>query len=324
MSNTDLPLVSVVIPAYNSAGYIGDAVDSCLAQTYPNCEIIVVDDGSTDDTSHLLKTRYGERIRYIYQDNAGPGAARNRGIEAARGTFVQFCDSDDQLLPSKIARCMEVFQEQPEVGVVYTNYDHVQPDGQTRLPIPTPALLSGDIFCDLLLSNANAILTSTAVVRRAALLEIGLFDEQRDIVCVEDWDLFLRLATRYPFASIDEALVLYRRHPDGLTANPYFSALGRLIVVQKARHYAGRDHCLDDAAYDRLEAGRHHVLAMTYWNMGRRADTRREFREAARLDAAHQRAVRYNIILTYAFPARSQKLAMRLYQEIRRLFGRSK
>jgi glycosyltransferase involved in cell wall biosynthesis len=322
MPDTDLPLVSIIIPTYNSSAYIIDAIESSLVQTYPNCEIIVVDDGSTDHTGDLLKARYGNRIRYIYQNNAGPGAARNRGIEAAQGTFIQFCDSDDQLLPTKIARCMEVFQRQPEVGVVYTDYRHVGADGQTPLSILTPPLLSGDIFCDLLLSNATAILTSVTLIRRAALLEVGLFEERRDLRCAEDWDLFLRLATRYHYASIDEELVLYRRHPNELTANAYDAALGRLIVIQKARHYARRERCLDDAAYDRLEADRHHVMAMTCWRMKQRGSARREFREAARLDPARNKVLWLNIIMTYGLPADSRRIVIYIYQRVRRLLGR--
>jgi glycosyltransferase involved in cell wall biosynthesis len=321
MSNTELPLVSVVIPAYNSRAYIGEAIDSCLAQTYPNCEIIVIDDGSTDDTADLVKSRYGDRIRYIYQGNAGPGAARNRGIEAARGAFIQLCDSDDLLLPQKIARCMEVFQ-QPEVGVVYTNYRYVQEDVRTPRDIPTPPLLSGEVFCDLLLSDANVILTSTTLIRRAALLEVGRFDERPDLRCAEDWDLFLRLAAKYQYASIDEELVFYRCRPGGVTANPYYSAIGRLITVQKARHYTGRERCLDDAAYDRLEAGRYHVMAVTYWRMGRRAEARREFREAIRLDPAHRKARQFRILMTYGLPPGSRKFGTRMVQGIKRLFGR--
>jgi glycosyltransferase involved in cell wall biosynthesis len=323
MTGSDPSLVSIVIPTYNSALFICAAVDSCLAQTYPNSEIIVVDDGSTDGTRDLLAARYGERIRYLYQQNAGPSAARNSGIRAARGAFIQFCDADDQLLPPKVERCMEVFKREPDLGVVYTRYQHVEVDGKTPVPLTDPPLLSGDIFCDLLLSNGNAILTSATLVRRDALLEVGLFDERSDLQGTEDWDLFLRVAVRYHYASIDEILLLYRRHAGGLTANSYRMAQGRLITIQKARHYPGRERCLDDAAYDRLEAGRHHVLAMICWRMGDRAGARRSLREAIRLDPSHRMARRLYWVLSYAFPYRSVTWVGWAYQQVKRLSGRS-
>jgi glycosyltransferase involved in cell wall biosynthesis len=321
MPDSDPALVSIVIPTYNSASFIGGAVDSCLAQTYPNCEIIVVDDGSTDGTRDLLAARYGERIRYLYQQNAGPSAARNCGIRAARGAFIQFCDADDQLLPSKIERCMEVFRREPDLGVVYTRYQHVEVDGKTPAPLADPPLLSGDIFCDLLLSNGNAILTSATLVRREALLEAGLFDER--LWCSEDWDLFLRLASRYAYASIDEVLLLYRWHEGSLTKEMYRMAQGRLITIQKARQYAGRERCLDAAAYDCLEAGRQHVLAMVCWRMGDRGGARRALREAIRLDPAHRTARRLYWALSYAFPYRSVTWVGWAYRQVNRLSGRS-
>jgi glycosyltransferase involved in cell wall biosynthesis len=321
MPDSDPALVSIVIPTYNSASFIGEAVDSCLAQTYPNCEIIVVDDGSTDGTRDLLESQYGERIRYLYQPNAGPSAARNNGIRAARGAFIQFCDADDQLLPSKIERCMEVFQREPDLGVVYTRYQHVEVDGKTPAPLADPPLLSGDTFCDLLLSNGNAILTSATLVRREALLEAGLFDER--LWCSEDWDLFLRLASRYAYASIDEVLLLYRWHEGSLTKEMYRMAQGRLITIQKARQYAGRERCLDAAAYDCLEAGRQHVLAMVCWRMGDRGGARRALREAIRLDPAHRTARRLYWALSYAFPYRSVTWVGWAYRQVNRLSGRS-
>ncbi len=323
MPGSASPLVSIVMPAYNSASFIGEALDSCLAQTYSPCEMIVVDDGSTDGTRDLLTARYGDRIRYFFQPNAGAAAARNQGIRAARGEFVQFCDADDRLLPAKIERCVAAVHHQPDVGVVYTRYRHVLADGRTPAPFEDPPLLSGDVFCDLLLSNANAILTSACLVRRDALLAVGLFDEQPGLRCSEDWDLFLRLAAQYQYASLDEVLVLYRRHPGELTASPYWSALGRLITVQKARHYPGRARCLDDAAYDQLEAGRHHMLGIACWEIGRRADARRAFRQANQLDPAHTAARRLYIVLSYVFPARVTDLVNRLRVRVKKLVGRA-
>jgi glycosyltransferase involved in cell wall biosynthesis len=114
------PQVSVVIPAYNCAAYVGQAVDSVLRQTYTDWEIIVVDDGSRDDTKLILE-QYGDRIRYIYQQNQGVSIARNRGIELARGEFIAFLDADDYFLPDKIAAQIAVFAAQPNLGITSLN-----------------------------------------------------------------------------------------------------------------------------------------------------------------------------------------------------------
>ena len=103
------PLVSIVIPTYNRRHFICDAINSCLSQTYSNCEIIVIDDGSSDGSGEFLHRMYGDRIRYIYQANHGPAIARNRGIAAARGEFIHFLDADDQLAPGKVRICLDCF-----------------------------------------------------------------------------------------------------------------------------------------------------------------------------------------------------------------------
>ncbi len=299
---TENPLVSIVIPTYNSAHYLSAALDSCLAQTYPHCEIIVIDDGSTDGTREMISSRYGDRVRYIYQDNAGAAVARNRGLEAARGELVQFCDADDILLPDKISRCVAVFQQRPDVALVYTRYQYVAQDGVMPLPIDDPPLLHGYAFCDLLRNNGNAMLTSATMIRRAVVEKTGLFDPDPRLRCGEDWDFFLRITASYSVESIDEILVHYRYHERGISRSAYCNALGRLTVIQRARHYPGRAECLDDEAYDQLVAARHHVLAMVLWREGQRAEARAALRAAIRLDPQHSTMRRLYVMLCYALP----------------------
>ena len=116
---TTEPLVSIIIPTYNMGHWIGEAIGSALAQTYSHCEIIVVDDGSTDGTGEFLRECYGDRIRYVYQDNKGRGAARNHGLRLARGGYVQFLDADDLILPAKIATHVAFLEAHPEYAAVY-------------------------------------------------------------------------------------------------------------------------------------------------------------------------------------------------------------
>jgi glycosyltransferase involved in cell wall biosynthesis len=307
MSNT--PLVSLIIPAYNSRAYVCDAVDSCLAQTYPNCEVVVIDDGSTDGTPDLLRTRYGDRIRLIQQANRGAAGARNTGIREARGEFVQFCDSDDRLLPEKVQAGWELFQQKPEIVLVYTFARIVLPDDVTEVPLPDVELPSGDLFCLLLCGYGNFVGTSTVMVRRQAVLDVGGFDES--LAVAEDWDLWLRLASRWPFAAINEPLMIYRKRPGSLQSDTVDLAEGRLRVVQCARNYPRRAECLDDQAYDEFEASRHHKLAMAYWETGRRADTRRALQAAVALDPDHAAARRLYIRLSYVISARMASRLMR-------------
>lgn len=294
-------LTSIVIPAHNAQETINETIDSCQNQTYPNCEIIVVDDGSTDGTGDLLRERTD--IRYLWQTNQGAGAARNHGIQVARGEYIQFCDADDQLLPSKIARCIDVFQQHPEVALVYTDYNQVEADGRTVIPTEHPMLLSGQVFCELLAGErGNFIGTLTVIAQRAALLKIGGFNESRSVAPAEDWELWLRLAARYPFVYVHEVLALYRQSPNALHKNAVRMAAARLTVIQLARQNPKRAECMDDVAYDRLEAGRYHVLAMAYWQQDQRREARQAFRSAIRLEASPMR--RLAVWLSYLFPPR--------------------
>lgn len=297
----NLPLVSIVIPSYNHKRYVGQTVDSCLSQTYPHCEVIVIDDGSTDGTGDMLKAQYGDRIRYFYQENRGLPAARNAGTREARGELIHYCDADDQLLPTKVERCVEVLCQQPEVTLVYTHCDYVEADGKTVIPRPKPELPAGDIFCELLTGpQGNFIGQCTPLIRRQAVIDAGGFNEQ--IRSAHDWDLWLRLASRHQFAFVNETLALYRVLPNAMHTDPERMSQARLAVIQMARHYQGRERCLDDQAYDQLEAGRHHQLAIVLWKKDRRTEARQSFRHAIQLAPSPIR--RLYLALSYFLPAR--------------------
>jgi glycosyltransferase involved in cell wall biosynthesis len=303
------PLISIVIPTYNDKRYVCEAIESGLAQTYSPCEIIVVDDGSTDGTSELLAARYRDRIRYIYQENRGLSAARNTGTRQAQGEFINYCDADDILLPVKIARCLELFEQYPANAVIYTDYEHVAEDGKTLMPRPHPTLPSGDIFCDLLIGPlGNFIHEAAPLVRRAVILEAGSFNES--LRAVEDWDMWLRIAAHHTFLYVPDRLTLYRQRPNAMHTDRLRMIEARLHMIQMARSYPGRGRCLDDTAYDRLEAGRHHVTGIAYWEAGRRADARRAFQAAIALDPDRAARRRLYILLSYIFPARAASRLM--------------
>lgn len=305
-------LVSFIIPTYNAQAYIGHAIDSALAQTYSNIEVIVVDDGSTDDTVKLIADRYvgDPRVRCFTQANQGPSAARNRAAQAARGEFLHLLDADEFLQPTKVKQSYELFAAHPEATVVYGHGIPVEADGKTEIPLARPPLPSGDVFCEWLtgrMSGGTYSVTSSFMIRRQAFLEIGGFDPAMRYC--EDWDLWLRLSSAgHTFFALDEELVYYRRLTGGLHANQLNIALGRLRTIQKARHYPGRDRCLSDSAYDRIEAGRWQTVAMRYWELGQRAEARAAFREAIRIDPTSAQLRRLYTWFTYFLPPASVDL----------------
>jgi glycosyltransferase involved in cell wall biosynthesis len=203
--------ISVVIPTYNSAAYLPAAIESVLNQTLPPLEVIVVDDGSTDESAAAVR-RFGDRIRWVSQENRGPAAARNRGLSLARGDLVAFLDADDVWLPEKLAEQAIVFAENPQIGLVHSNFWFMDlKTGERSLPVRREEPLRGRCYEDLVLRGC-AIHISTVIVRRDDLAATGGFDERIRRASAEDYDLWIRLARRHEVAYVDRPLALYRVH----------------------------------------------------------------------------------------------------------------
>ncbi len=203
------PLVSIVIPAYNAAAYVRDAVDSALAQTYAEKEVIVVDDGSTDGTAKVLAPyRDAGVIVYIHQENKGLSAARNAGIRAAKGEFVALLDADDIFLPNKIERQAAYLLAHPECGVCYCDIYHFyeeEPDKMLKLDY---CYYSGDEVLPHLL-RMNFINPLSVVLRKSEIDRVGLFDESYRRS--EDWEYWMRLVRHgVRFEHLPEILAKYR------------------------------------------------------------------------------------------------------------------
>ncbi|MEO1289352.1 MAG: glycosyltransferase family A protein [Chloroflexota bacterium] len=277
------PLVSIVMPAYNSASYIRQAIDSCLAQTHQAIELIVIDDGSSDDTVAIVQS-YGDAIRLIQQSNQGPAIARNTGITNASGAFIQFCDSDDVLHPEKVARSLSVLQAHPDVALIYTLMQAISDDGAViteRDPEPLEHYFeTTSLFCKILNHIGSPLQTSTLLVRKSALEAVGMYRANVDQRCAEDWDLLLRLADQYPIVGIHDVLTYYRVRSDSLSRDALLMAQGRLQTTQYARDYPSRRACHSDEAYNQFEAGRWHQLAMIHWRNGDASSARRYFSKA--------------------------------------------
>lgn len=202
----------VVIPAYNTARTLARAVQSALGQTCPPAEIVVVDDGSTDDIAAVIG-RYLGRVRYIPTPHRGlPAAARNRGIAETRAGLVAFLDADDWWYPRHLECAGKVLARRPAAGICYGNFEIVDDRRGVIRRVRTRAV-DGDGYNALRLYNF--ICTSTVVVRRACLDRLGMFSEAEALAGLEDWELWLRIARHYPLVHMSEALVAYQVHGSG-------------------------------------------------------------------------------------------------------------
>lgn len=212
-NNGHSPRVSVIIPSFNRAGMLKEAIDSVLEQEYTDFEIIVIDDGSTDDTPSVLNA-YGHRIASYRQPNKGVSAARNKGLEMASGALIAFLDSDDLWCPGKLSAQVDFFNAHPEAMICQTeetwirNNVRVNPKKRHKKP-------SGTIYER---SLALCLVSPSAVMIREELFDIvGHFDE--DLPACEDYDLWLRISWRFPVFLIDSPLIIKRGgHDDQLSS----------------------------------------------------------------------------------------------------------
>jgi len=198
-------LVSVVIPAFNGAAYIGETIASILAQTYRPIEVLVVDDGSTDRTAEIVQ-RFGEPVRYLRQENAGTAAARNRAVAESRGEFIALLDQDDLWVPHKLERQIPRFAEDPRIGLVFAGIEFFDTHSGEITSTYFPGLELD--LCDLL---AHVVLpVQTILFRRTALEKIGPFDTS--LGGTDDWDIGIRMAAEFRLVGVEETLGRVRLH----------------------------------------------------------------------------------------------------------------
>lgn len=278
MSEAPAPTVSAVIPTYNRAQFVGEAIDSVLAQSRPVNEIIVVDDGSTDDTVKCLK-KFGLAIHCVSQQNRGPSAARNRGIKEARCDFVAFLDSDDLWAPRKIELQLDFFAQHPDIEFVFGNMANFSQEAgnetpDIRDPVVEDYLLANpaglEKFFELLIVQ-NFVATPTVMARRASLNQIGDFDETRSIA--EDLDYWLRAAISCRWGFVNSTLLRRRRHSGNLIANWTSRNVALAQVLDKtARGLAAGRVGTEDLINRRLRA--------IYYDLGSAFLNQRDFKSA--------------------------------------------
>jgi glycosyltransferase involved in cell wall biosynthesis len=227
-------LVSVIIPCYNYARYLGQAIESVLAQSYSHFEIIVIDDGSRDSTAEVT-TRYPE-VRYVWQENQGLSAARNTGLRQSRGSYLIFLDADDLLLPDALEIGLNCLKERPDCAFVSGHSRSIREDGSLLKEYPQYPI--GDNHYLALLQGNYIGVPATVIYRRAALETIGGFDTSLP-VC-EDYDLYLRLAQKFPLYRHAQVVAEYRRHGANMSGNITLMLKTGLAVLdshgQQAKH----------------------------------------------------------------------------------------
>lgn len=229
VTNRTEPLISAVIPTYNYGRFVGVAVDSALAQTYRNVEVIVVDDGSKDDTRERLAP-YGDRIRYIYQENGGLSAARNTGIRASSGEWIGLLDADDVWHPRKLEMQMRCLRQQsPDVGLLATD---MFSDQRTSWPAVD------DVNAEVVQYTLEDVIgicrfgPSSALIRKSCLESVDLFDSS--LRSVEDRDMWIRLASCCKLAKLSLPLLFYRVHAASLSNKSVAMEQYELQVLAKA------------------------------------------------------------------------------------------
>ncbi|ERJ05404.1 glycoprotein 3-alpha-L-fucosyltransferase [Halorhabdus tiamatea SARL4B] len=199
-----MPTVSIVIPTYNRASVLPRAVRSVLDQTFDDCEVIIVDDGSTDETPEIVDSFSEDRIRYLrFSENQGANAARNAGVEVAKGDYIAFLDADDEWRPAKLERQVEVFEQAPKsVGLVYTGIVHNDSNGNiTGRSIPEH---SGDVLARLMRGNFIGTFSSV-MVRSQVMNDISLNEE---LPSWQDWYFYLDVAEEWSVESVSKPLVV--------------------------------------------------------------------------------------------------------------------
>jgi glycosyltransferase involved in cell wall biosynthesis len=210
-------LVSVIIPCFNSGSFLLEALASCFDSTYKEFEVLVIDDGSTEEKTleiiEEIQKKYDLRI--IHKSNGGPASARNLGIENSKGDFLFFLDSDNKMHADYLSKAVEVFQSNPNVGVVYSKPGFFGNFGSEKTRFE-----AREFSLDSILSGNYIDMCS--LVRREVIQEVGGFDEHKDLIGWEDWDLWIRIAqTKWKFHFLKEVLFDYRVRPDSLMGSTH-------------------------------------------------------------------------------------------------------
>jgi glycosyltransferase involved in cell wall biosynthesis len=279
------PKVSIVIATYNRAEFLPATIESVLQQRFQDFELIVVDDGSTDDTKQVLQP-YLDRLHYVCQENRGPSAARNAGVRLARAPWVAIQDSDDICAPNYLASLYPFARGHQECGMVFANGAYLsgkEHHRDTIIPAPKSRRLAeqgvklGDLF------EKSIVRLQAALISKKCYDALGGHDESLRISM--DLDLAFRLYARYPVAYLDEVVFFYRKHGGNISANQELRLLENIRVIEKLVHdFPQAEQLLGRKKIARRLAYRYYRLAKGRWQQGRKEPAREALKKALDLN----------------------------------------
>jgi glycosyltransferase involved in cell wall biosynthesis len=233
-AGTDAALVSVIVPCYNQAHFLAEAIESVLVQSYEAVEVIVIDDGSTDNTEAVALNYAG--VRCVRQENRGLAAARNRGLDEARGDLLVFLDADDLLLPEAIAVGVGALDRHPECMAAYGYSEFLMTDGSPA-PAPHRSRADGDLY-EVVLAGCPIIAPGSVLYRRSLFESIGVFDGT--ISPAADYDIYYRMTRRHPVHCHGQVVAVYRRHGGNMTTQSRKMLDANLVAIRRQRRYVWR------------------------------------------------------------------------------------
>ena len=257
-------LVSVVIPTYNSSQFLTDAIESVLVQTFKDFEILVIDDGSTDDTKRVIIEKFGgvSQVSYIYKENGGVSSARNFGIEKAKGKYIAFLDADDAWIPEKLEKQISALEKNPEIKACYSSFFLC--DKYLNLVGVNQSERKADALSDLLFIGNVVATPSTVIAERELFQQVGGFDTE--LSQCADWEMWIRLATQTEFIYIDEPLLKYRQHDSNMSKNSALLEKDSILLMEKGFALPNLPNELKAKKNEAL-ARNYMVLAGTYFRV---------------------------------------------------------
>ncbi len=270
------PLVSVVIPCYNQAHFLGEAIESVLAQTHRSFEVVVVDDGSTDGTSEVAG-RY-PKVRLVRQENRGLSGARNSGLAVSEGEYVVFLDADDRLLPEALEVGVERLGDRPECAFVSGHIRYIAADGS---PLPSPRSPHVNAHYLALLHYNYIWMPAVVMYRRDVFGSVGGFNPSPSLRAVEDWDLYLRIARRFPTHHHGEVVAEYRRHGTNMTRDYALMLKATMAVLRSQRKHVKGNRRYEEAYRTGVSTGQEYY-GVPLANAVRNHMQKREWKRALR------------------------------------------
>lgn len=266
-----MPKVSVNIPCFNGERYIRQTIESVLSQTFSDFELVIVDDGSTDDTSKIINSFSDVRVRYFYKRNEGLASTRNFAFRESKSEFIALLDQDDIWLKDKLEKQLELFKRDKNVGIVFSDayiLDNEKIREKTYLERCKPS--RGFIFENLLLDGSNFIPLPTVILHRKVFEQVGIFNTRYRLA--EEWELFLRVAQEFSFDYINEPLACYRLHEANFSRNKDIYVNETLEILNNWKNAKGDLFKQNSERFSKKQAGIYLESAVFYALNGKKSE----------------------------------------------------